>query len=185
MKKFFAVVASLSLCAMLSVTAFAAGSLNTFETAILDALKASVTVNGTTVSVPSAQLNDVEKYFMSEGVDVTDAQSQIVLAQIQKGKDYVIANGITDLTRVNVTQGKALVAIAQPAADALNVRIVADYVNGTVTVYDASGNVISYMESPIKNTGLGFETTAMIGAMLLGVMGVATVLAKKKGYFVR
>lgn len=186
MKKFSKVFCSLAaVLVMMAPLSTSANALNENESKIIAELEAGVTVNGTVVNLPAQQKYDAQKYFSTPGVDVSDAQYNVISTQILAGKNYVVSNNIQDLLSVTAKQGQDLIDIATPAANILGLTISFDAISRTIMVLDADGNILSMLEVPIKDTGSMLSTTILMGGMLLAMAAAFGLFAKKKGYFVR
>ena len=88
MKKLSAILVALVLVAATAVTAFAAG-INSSEQAVLDELKTSVAMKGGEMVIPTEYVNQAENYFNT--IDMTEAQSNDIIAIIKEGKSYLAA----------------------------------------------------------------------------------------------
>lgn len=181
MKKFLKVAASLAACALFAVTTIsAAGGIDTNEKKVLDSLRAGVVVDGKVVSLDEAYISQAETYFMKDGIEMSDEQATVVLAQIEAGKKVIVDNKISDLATVKKVYQDQLLDIAQVAAKAMGVTMAVDYSSKTVTVFDAKGSVIFKATKVIKNTGDDFTSTlALSGAIAILLAGAGIVAAKK------
>lgn len=174
---------SLAMCGMFIVGAHAADGINANEQAILDNLKSSVTVEGKTVTVPSDYIVAAEKYFATEGVDLTAEDASVVNTQIEAAKQIIIDEKVTDLTTIKKSAQDKILSHAQVAAKQLGVTLEVDYSSKTIIVKDKNGNELLKVEKTIKNTGDDYTSVLVLSGLLAMVLAGAGIVASKKGYF--
>lgn len=118
--------------------------------AILDSLRAGITVNGQTVPIPASYVNQAENYFASH--HITDDQAQYILEQVEAAKAAVRESGVTNLKKLDKSTKNRILAAAQAAADEANLKLSVGS-NKNVKIVDSSGNVTFTGENVIKTTG--------------------------------
>lgn len=185
MKKILCFVTSMALCGLFAVNVSAADGINSEEQAIIDTLKAGVSVEGKTVTVPGEYVNAAEKYFATEGVEITADQAKVVNAQIDAAKAIIVENKVTDLTTIDKTVQDKILVNAKTAAAELGLTIEADYSAKTIVVKDKNGKVLVTAEKVIKNSGDDFTSVLVMSGLIAMVLAGAGVVASKKGYFAK
>lgn len=181
MKKLLKVVASIAACAAFTVTTTqAAGGIDANEQKVLDTLKAGVVVNGKTVNLDASYITSAENYFMTDGVEMSDAQATNVMTQIEAAKKVIVDNKITDLATMPKNFQDQIIGYADAAAKEMGLTLVADYSSKTITIKDKDGKVLMTAAKVIKNTGDDFTSTlALSGAIAILLAGAGIVAAKK------
>jgi hypothetical protein len=179
MKKILACVASALLAVTVSMTAFAASGISANEQAVLDKLKAPITVGDKTLTLPAEYYNQAENYLKQDGVDVTDEQKAVINAQIDEAVATVKASGVTDLAKLPSDVKSKLMTNAQTAAKELDLTLTFDNSNKTITVKDKSGNVVAKIENVIKTTGADTTVAVVTAATLVALLAGCAVVARK------
>ena len=119
MKKLSAILASATVIAMASVPAFAAG-INSAEQAVLDKLsEVNTSYNGGFVTNADEMLNQAENYFNT--IDMTDAESKEIIADINDAVDYLKSQGASTVKDLNKAQKQELFTYGQKAANVVGV----------------------------------------------------------------
>lgn len=185
MKKILCFVTSLAMCGMFVVGAQATNGINENEKSIMDNLKSSVTVEGKTVNVPSEYVVAAEKYFATDGIDLTADDASVVNEQINNAKAVIVENKITDLKTMNKASQDKILGYAKIAANKLGVTLEIDYSAKTIIVKDKNGKVLLIVEKTVKNTGDDYTSVLLISGFLAMVLAGAGVMASKKGYFAK
>lgn len=187
-KKFLAVSASAVMMLAMSVSAFAAGSINADEQKILDELKAK--------NVPAEYISEAEKYLTTDGVDVTTAQATTIIADIDDAAAEAQKAGITTVAQLknNTAVANAIAEKAKAAAKVVNVTLAVDTKTGAVTATDNAGKTIFTKAgnttgsnggsttnggSTLRRTGA--DSTATVAVVsVLGLAVAALAVATKK-----
>lgn len=174
-KRLVAVATTTVLTVAMAVTAFAAGKVNADEQKILDALTAK--------GVPANYIAEVKAVLEDETVEVSAADAETAIANIDEAKKLVDAAGAKSIADVkaNAELTKKLQNIVTKTATlkSINVKVSFDAKTGKPSVVTENGK-ITPADSTIKDTGVDFSTTAAVVAGLgLSVAGIA-VIAKKK-----
>lgn len=192
MKKFTAAFTAVLLVIASAITVFAAG-INTNEQAILDELKTTVSMQGSTLSVPSSYINQAEAYFNT--VDVTKAQADEIIAVIKEGKTYLEQSGASNILDLTFDQKQVLLGYGQKAVGVLGMTMSYDKSAKTVTITSADGTVaftgVASLSSNgtvdqqdvIKVTGSGANTAVAVSvgtALVLFVVFAGIYLVKTK-----
>ncbi|MEG1475664.1 MAG: LPXTG cell wall anchor domain-containing protein [Longicatena sp.] len=184
MKKILSLITSLSLCVALTLTVSAAG-LNANEQKILNELKAGVNVDGKMVNLGAGYINQAETYLTSGDVDITDAQAETVISQVQAAKAIVVENKITNLNTMPKKFQDQIIGNIQTAAAVLGLTVSVNYADKEIVIKDKTGKIIASASKAVKNTGDNFTSTlALSGAIALLLAG-AGIVAARKGLFVK
>ena len=186
MKKLSAILASATVIAMASVPAFAAG-INSAEQAVLDKLS-EVNTNA------DEMLNQAENYFNT--IDMTDAESKEIIADINDAVDYLKSQGASTVKDLNKAQKQELFTYGQKAANVIGVTVSYDKATKTVSATDKNGNAIvstkvttdskgntTTTSNAIATTGANVNTFAVAtvaGAAVALAAGATVVLSVKK-----
>lgn len=177
MKKLVSMLTVLALVAVTAVSVCAAG-INSSERKVLDYIQAGVEVNGQTVTVPGNYIVQAENYLNT--IDLTEDQANQVIAAVDKAKAYVKDNGITSIHGLTSSQKSQLLSFAQEAASVVGLKVT--IANGNqVVITDANGTTVATFEAAIKVTGgqADFTNAAVIGAVILGILGAAAFATYK------
>ena len=197
MKKVLKVLSAAMLSAVVAVSAAAvvsAAGLNAAEKKIMAELKSGVTLaNGEKAYLSEARLNEAENYLLSDGVDLTDAQANSVIGQINAAKTYIANSGVTSLSQLDASQKSELASIAQKASDDANlgvtVSVSATGVTVSVPKKDTTGTNPtpstgpSTDNNPIKTTGFDVPSVAAVagvGILMVSAAGVYLARTSKK-----
>lgn len=182
MRKFMKAAASLAACAAFTVTsAQAAGGIDANEQKVLDTLKAGVVVDGKTVTLDASYLTSAENYFMSDGVEMSDAQVTSVMTQIEAAKKVITENKITDLATMPKKFQDQIIGYADAAAKEMGLTLVTDYSSKTITIKNKDGKVLMTAAKVIKNTGDDYTSTLAISGAIALLLAGAGIEAAKKG----
>lgn len=155
MKKLSAILASATVIAMASVPAFAAG-INSAEQAVLDKLsEVNTSYNGGFVTNANEMLNQAENYFNT--IDMTDAESKEIIADINDAVDYLKSQGASTVKDLNTAQKQELFTYGQKAANVVGVTVSYDKATKTVSATDKNGNAI--VSTKVTTDSKGNTTT--------------------------
>lgn len=194
MKKLSAILASATVIAMASVPAFAAG-INSAEQAVLDKLsEVNTSYNGGFITNANEMLNQAENYFNT--IDMTDAESKEIIADINDAVDYLKSQGASTVKDLNAAQKQELFTYGQKAANVVGVTVSYDKATKTVSATDKNGNAIvstkvttdskgntTTTSNAIATTGANVNTFAVAtvaGAAVALAAGATVVLSVKK-----
>lgn len=179
MKKVIASIMSALLAVTVSITAFAASGINANEQAILDKLKAPITVGDKNLTLPAEYYNQAENYLKQDGVDVSDEQKATIITQIDEAVVIVKESGVTDLNNLPAEAKNKLMAKAEKAAAALDLTLTFDSSNKTLTVKDSNGTVVAKIEKVIKTTGADTTVAVVTVVTLVSLLAGCAVVARK------
>ena len=179
-KKLVAVTTVLCMTFAMSICAFAA-EITAEEQEIIDALRAGVVVDGETVTIPENYINQAESYLMRE--DIASEQVAEVLGYVEEAKNYVVSENITDLSSMSSSQMDEMIAVAQEAAEVVDVKLTVNTQTGIIKGVDEAGKVVLSGELSVKQTGTDMNATVAVAVALVAVVGVCVVVASKKKVF--
>lgn len=161
-----------TLCVML-VMAFATIANAATSAELADKLYAK----GAKYGMTAADKVKVERY-LSEN-PVTDAQADAVLAKADEAIAVMEKAGVTDYTKLTAAQKNEIKAIAQSAAELIDVKLV--FKTGTVEIYNKDGKLI---ESVSLNGGklayTGNNVNTVIGVSVVAIIALAIGVVTKK-----
>lgn len=194
MKKLSAIIAASTIVAMASVPAFAAG-INSAEQAVLDKLSSvNASYNEGFVTNATEMLNQAENYFNT--IDMTDAESKEIIADIEAGENYLKSQGASSVKELNAAQKQELFGYGQKAANVVGVTVSYDKATRTVSATDKNGNAIVSTKittdskgntvtssTAIATTGANVNTLAIAvvaGSAVAIAAGATVVLTAKK-----
>ena len=181
MKKLSAILVALLLVAAAAFSAFAAG-INSSEQAVLDELKASVSMKDGEMVIPTEYVNQAESYFNT--IEMTEAQSKDIIAVIKDGKNFLADSGVSNISGLSFAQKQELLAYGEKAVAVLDMTMSYDKTTKKLTILDPNGEVAfsatpsltktgAVTENPIKTTGADVN---YFGFIALGV-AVAVIVA--------
>lgn len=180
MKKIVACTLGIVMAVFMTMTAMAAG-LDANKQKIMDAANQTITVNNKVVALSDANKTQIENYLMRDDVTITDAQAETVVAQINKALDIVKAAGVDNLNDLSSADQTKILNIANVAADAIDLKVVVNSANNTITILDKNNTVVASIDAVIKVTGPDASATvAVFGFALVLLAGCAIIAHKSK-----
>lgn len=172
-------------------TVSAASDVNAYEQQVLDRLAEGVKVGDATVSASAEEINVAKNFFMRDDVNFTQDDAQVIIAGIDEVAGVIKAEGATDITDLSTSGKQQILGFAQAAAEGVtSMDITFSYDSGTKTasILSGTGSVLAQSDvttesTVVKQTGFGYEVTAMVvgGLVVLALAGM--ILAKKNGLF--
>ena len=200
MKKVLKVLSASMLSALVAVSAVAtvsaASGINDAEQQVLNNLETGIELeSGETLEVPAGRINEARNYFLRDDVDLSQAQADSIVSQIDAAKEYVIGTGITSWSELDGDMRSELASYAQQAADdaGLNVTVGADG-NASIGTTPSTGNPgtngngngnggVNTNNDPIKTTGFDVPSVAAVagvGILMVSAAGIYLAKASKK-----
>lgn len=186
LKKLLSVAVAAVAAVIMTVPAFAATGINTYEAELLEKLQTEVTTQtGAVLSLPDNYISQAKTY-MSSKTDLTKAEVDEMFTYINatiKAIKASDANGIRELMDSDV--GKVVVSNAKKVAAVIGLTLKYNWTTHVVTVYDANGNIIFSTDSTIKITGAQLSdyasnaAAAAVCVIALGA-GIALVTVARK-----
>ena len=179
MKKVLCAVVAAAIMAVSATSVFAAG-INADEKAILDSIKAGVSVNNVTYSVPAEYVNQAENYLAT--VDVTADQAKEIMSCIDEVKAVVKADGATSLSAIKTATKNKVMEVAKKAAAVLDLKLTFSS-DKTVTITNSAGEVVFKGDNVVKATGAEADMTnaAVISIAVLATIALCGAGAYKLG----
>ena len=173
-KKIIAVSVSAVMMFAMSVSAFAAGTVDANEQAVLDALNAK--------KVPAEYVTQAKNYFEKDEVSVTAEQAKEIIANIDDAAAVAKAAGIKskdDLAKASTATIDSIIAKVQAAGKVLNLTVSYDAKSGVVTIKNSAGTVVATSNIGTKKTGAdSMSTVAVVSFLGLAVAALAVVTKK-------
>lgn len=173
-KKIFAVATAAVMTFAMSVSAFAAGSIDANEQKILDELNAK--------KVPAEYVTQAKNYFEKDDVTVTADQATAIIANIDDAAQIAKSAGIktkADLDKASAATIDSIVAKASAAAKVINLTVSYDAKKGVATIKDTKGNVVATTNVGTKKTGADSTSTIAVVSFLGLAVAVLAVVTKK------
>ena len=173
-KKLLAVSASAVMMLAMSVSAFAAGSINTNEQKILDELNAK--------NVPAKYVSQAKNYVEKDGVDITEAQANDIIAHIDTAAKIVSDAGIKTAEELKNNKEilNKVVDEAKAAAQVVGLTLSFNNTTGEATIVDTTGKTVAVIGSgTTRTTGAdSMSTVAVVSVLGLAVAALAVVTKK-------
>lgn len=146
------------------------------EDQLKDALTQTIDIKGTKVSVDAATKTAIERYLNQYDVSTTDAD--YINGKINTAISILKSEGQTDFTKLSASAKSQLKGLVEDIS--ANTSVKATVTNGTVVVYDGSGNVFFEVTKLVKQTGSEMTTTAMMAAISFLVVAAGACLIVKQ-----
>lgn len=173
-KKIIAVgVSSVMLLAM-SVSAFAAGTIDANEQAVLDQLNAK--------KVPAEYITQAKNYFEKDDVSVSADEAKAIIDNIDEAAAIAKEAGIksaADLSKADAATIEKIVAKVQAAAEVVDLSVSYDAKTGKATVKDNAGKVVATSDIGTKKTG-AYSMSAVAVVSFLGLAVAALAIVTRK-----
>lgn len=173
-RKLVAVGTTAALTLAMGVSVFAADAgINADEQRVLDQLKAK--------AVPEKYINQAKDALAADGVDVSKADADVAIANIDKAKELAGTKSIAEIKADKNLYDQIKALVNETAAlKTINVKVSWDTTSGAPSIVAGTTNNVKGNDDKIKGTGVDFSTTAAVVAGLgLSIAGLA-VVAKKK-----
>ena len=173
-KKIIAVGVSSVMMLAMSVSVFAAGTIDANEQAVLEQLNAK--------KVPAEYITQAKNYFEKDDVSVSADEAKEIIQNIDEAAAIAKASGIKsadDLAKADAATIDSIIAKVQAAAEVVNLTVSYDAKTGKATVKDNAGKVVATTDVGTKKTGADSMSTVVI-VSFLGLAVVALAVKKKK-----
>lgn len=173
-KKIMAVTASAVMMLAMSVSVFAAGTVDATEQKIIDELKAK--------NVTASYISQAENYLAKDNVAVTEAQATSIIANIDNAAAIAEKAGIktkADLTKADASVVDSIIAEVKKAAAVVDLTVSYDTKTGEVSILDKDNKVVATSNVGVKKTGAdSMSTVAVVSVLGLAVAALAVVSKK-------
>lgn len=173
-KKIMAVTASAVMMLAMSVTAFAAGTIDANEQKIIDELNAK--------KVPASYVSQAKNYLVQDDVTVTEAEAKEIIGCIDDAAAIAEKEGIktkADLEKASTAVFNSVLAEVEQAAAVLDLKVTYDTKSDVFTIVDKDNKVVATSNVGVKKTGADSMTTVAV-VSVLGLAVVALAVASKK-----
>lgn len=181
-KRIAAIIMSVLMISAIAFTASAASGINDDEQRLIDAYK-NASANGFTFN--DSTMNQIEIYFMRDGVDITAEQADGVISYLNEAVSYFGSTGATSLQALSTEQKQHLFQIIKDGAAVVGLTVSYDAANKLFCVYTADGELVYSDAAVIKTTGADYTPAVVTFAVVLMLACAAVVTAKKKGLMQR
>lgn len=170
MKKILIAVMCVFMFTTVFQTASAAG-LDANKQKVFDVLKATATINGKTISLPTDLLNQAENYLRRDDVTITSSQADLIIEQIEAAQKIIKDAKATKISDLSSAQKGELLKAIRAAAEVLDLTVVTDAAKNIISIL--SGNQIVATDEPaLKVTGPDITPFVVIsGLVVLAVIG--------------
>lgn len=173
-KTLFKVTITAVMLLVMTVSAFAAGSIDANEQAILDELNSK--------KVSAEYILQAKNYFEKDEVSVTEEQAKDIIANIDDAAEIVKKAGIKSkeyLFKADTSVIDSILAKAQAAANVINLTVSYNGKSGVVTIKDSTDNIVATTDIGTKTTGADNITT-FVTISTLGVVVVLLAIITKR-----
>lgn len=181
-KRIAAIIMSILMISAVAFSASAASGINTDEQRLIDAYK-NAKANG--YYFDEYTINQIEIYFMRDGVDITADQADQVIAYLNEAVSYFANTGATSLQSLSTEQKQHLLEIVRNGAAVVGLTVSYDAASKMFQVYTADGELVYSSAVVIKTTGADYTPAIITFAVVLMLACAAVVAAKKKGLMQR
>lgn len=173
-KKIIALSLTVAMMTAASVTAFAAGTIDDNEAAILAELEAK--------NVPAEYISQAQNYFEQDDVEVTADEAEAIIANIDDAAVIAKEAGIKsaeDLKKVDTAVIDKIMVKVSAAAETIGLTAAFDAKTGKAVIKDKAGKVVATTNVGTKPMGADSMSTVVV-VSVLGAAVVAMVAAAKK-----
>ncbi len=181
-KRIAAIIMSVLMISAIAFSASAASGINDEEQRLIDAYK-DAGINGFVFN--ESTINQIEIYFMRDGVDITAEQTDGVISYLNEAVSYFGSTGASSLHALSNEQRQHLFEIVKNGAAVVDLTVHYDAANKLFQVYTADGELVYSDASVIKTTGADYTPAVVTFAVVLMLACAAAVAAKKKGLMQR
>lgn len=179
MKKLVALVVAVFAVLTMSLSVFAAGSINADEQRVLDILATKIDVKGVKVGLVAENITKAENYFKT--IDLSKTQADTAIAAIQKGIDLLKEAQVKDVFDLPFEKKEELLGYGNEAIGVVNMTITYDITEHNFKIYDdATQNIVYLQDEVIKTMGGTYWGYVFAGAALLLAAGFVFISSKKK-----
>lgn len=178
MKKNYLLIGILSLLfTMISPNnALAATGISDAEQLILDKLKSGAEINGEMSYLPIAYLNQAENELISNEVDLTVEQADVIISKIDEAVELISAMGNVDMNSLpNSEAALKLLTVATEAANAIDYEVSLDIVNSSIDVRNSEGDTVFIAKNMVNQTGFYDPSWLMYTQLILTVITIGTI----------
>lgn len=174
-KKIIAASAAAVMTLAMTISAFAAGTVDANEQSVLNELNAK--------KVPAEYVSQAQNYFEKDDVSLTAEQAAVIIANIDDAAAIAKAAGIKtkdDVAKASTETINSIVAKANAAAAVVNLKVSYNAQTGVVTIVTADGKSTVFTTNVgTKKTGAdSMSTVAVISVLGLAVASLAVVSKK-------
>lgn len=185
MKKIFSLLSFVLVMSMMFVGVSAASGINSFEQSVLDNYKAGVTVNGKLVVPTAGEITTATNLLNHDDVDMTEYQAGRVNGAIDEIYALFVKEGVTQVTALSQASKEKALSLATSAALSVGLTFTYDPASNVAAVWGAGGVIassdVTSTSSMVKQTGIEFNFSLVLGMMMImSLAGVGVVALKKE-----
>lgn len=200
MKRFVTALILLVVVAAISMSAFAATGVNSFEQEVLNLLNSKVElgVNGWDFEIPQKYINTAKNYFAGD-CDMTEAEKNEIVALINKGIDVVKKDAAAqknsgaefNLKKMSEAARTEVLNAGKAACEAVDLQLTYDSSENAVVITEkGSDTPVFESTAVVKATGEAVTVNAtFVGAAVVTILAISTgvmlVVSKKNGLWVK
>ena len=146
------------------------------EEGLKEALTQTITINGVEWSVDSSTKAAIERYLNQ--YDVNSADADYINTKLNAAISILKSEGQTDFSKLSANAKSQLKALVKDVSDHTSVK--ATVTNGSIVVYDGSGNTFFEVTKLVKQTGSEMTTTGLVAAISLVIVAAGACLIVKQ-----
>lgn len=158
--------------------AMAATGISDAEQSIIDKLKSGAVIDGEMSYLPIAYVNQAENELISNEVDLTEEQADMIINKIDEAIEIMSVMGNVDSNNIpNSEAALRLLTVATEAANAMDYEVSVDIVNSSIEVKNSEGDTVFISKNIVNQTGYSdysvFINIGLVFAAL--IIGIVTL----------
>ncbi len=148
--------------------AMAASGLSDAEQAILDKLRAGAVIDGEMSYLPIGYINQVENELLSNEVDLTKEQADMLVKKIDEAIEIMSTIGYVDSNTIPTSEAAfKLLTVATEAANVLDYEVSVDIVNSSIELKNSDGDTVFISKNMVNQTGKSDSALLVKGGWVL------------------
>ncbi len=181
MKRIKLTVAIIVITIIASIASMSTYALGVNSQRVMDKIKSSETINGTTYRIPENYVAQAENYFNSRTTDITAQQATEIIAKIDAAIADFKKSPTTDISKMSSTVKQSILKNGQEAVAVVDMKL---NVEGgkKVVITDSQGVLVFKQDAVVKTTGSdampAIIATSIFGVLLLAGYSLSKVRAK-------
>jgi hypothetical protein len=165
-----------------SNNAMAATGVSDAEQLILDKMRAGAEMNGEIKYLPVAYLNQAENEFISNKVDLTVEQAELIISKIDDAVDIISELDTVDMVNIqNSEVALQLLTLVSEVATEVDYEVSVDIANRSINVRNPEGNTVFIAKNGINQTGKSVSPAMWVVSGLVIAVLVLCVRSKTIG----
>ncbi len=191
MKKIMTILLVVVLVLACTLSVSAAGAINADEQRVLDELSKTVEFNGVKYFIPKNYINQARNYFLTDACDMTPAQADEIIKQINNGIDVVthaeeaVSGGTFHLENLSAAHKEQLLDAGEKACEVIDLTFTYDATQKDVIIKNSENQTVFKDDPIIKTTGAEVNYTAIVVTVsaLVVTLVAAYAISKKAKLF--